>query len=215
MDKIVSAPIEAYCRQHTTPLSPVLETLTAATHAQTTAPQMLSGHLEGTLLRFLVQLTNARKVLEIGTFTGFSALAMAEGLPADGHIITCDVSAESTAIAREHWVESPHGHKIELRLAPALDTLASLAGPFDLVFIDADKANYGAYWEAVLPKVRPGGLIAVDNVLWSGRVLDPQAASDHAIAAFNRQAAEDARVETLMLSIRDGLLLARKRPDGP
>lgn len=215
MDKIVSAPIEAYCRQHTAPLSPVLETLIAATHAQTTAPQMLSGHLEGTLLRFLVQLTHAHHVLEIGTFTGFSALAMAEGLPPDGRIITCDVNPESTAIAREYWAQSPHGQKIELRLAPALETLATLSGPFDLVFIDADKANYAAYWEAVVPKVRAGGLIAVDNVLWSGRVLDPQAASDRAIADFNRQAAADARVETLMLSIRDGLLLGRKREDGP
>jgi caffeoyl-CoA O-methyltransferase len=176
---------------------------------------MLSGHLEGTFLRFLVQLSGARKILEIGTFTGFSALAMAEGLPPDGHIITCDVNPDSTAIAREYWAQSPHGDKIELRLAPALDTLATLSGPFDLVFIDADKANYGAYWEAVMPKVRPGGLIAVDNVLWSGRVLDPQAASDQAIAAFNRQAAADTRVETMMLSIRDGLLLARKCGDGP
>jgi len=111
MDKIVPPPIEAYCRQHTVPLSPILASLTAATHAQTTAPQMLSGHLEGTLLRFLVQVSGARQVLEIGTFTGFSALAMAEGLPPDGRIITCDVNPESTAIAREYWAQSPMGVK--------------------------------------------------------------------------------------------------------
>lgn len=203
--------IEDYCRAHTTPLPPVFQDLRDATFAQLSAPQMQVGLLEGRFLGFLVALTGAKSVLEVGTFSGFSALAMAEALPADGRLVTCDIDPKATALAREHWAKSPHGKKIELRLGPGAETIAALPGPFDLVFIDADKAGYQAYWDLALPKVRAGGLVVVDNVLWSGRVLNPQEKSDHEIHAFNERAKSDARVEILMLPVRDGMLLARKK----
>lgn len=166
--------------------------------------------MEGLLLRTLVQVSGARRVLELGTFTGYSALSMATGLPDDGQLITCDVDPEATSMAKRYWARSPHGSKIELRLGPALETLASLDGPFDMVFIDADKESYINYWEACLPKVRPGGIIAVDNVLWYGKVLDPSELSDFAIVAFNEHVLKDERVESVMLTVRDGVTLARK-----
>ena len=136
---------------------------------------------------------------------------MAEALPSGGRLITCDVDPVATEVARRHWAKSPHGRKIELRLGPALKTIAGLKGPFDMAFIDADKQNYVNYWNAVLPKMRKGGLIAVDNVLWSGRVLKPSDESDRAIVAFNRRAVKDKRVETALVTLRDGVLLAWKK----
>jgi caffeoyl-CoA O-methyltransferase len=149
-------------------------------------------------------------VLEFGTFTGFSALAMAEYLPDDGKVITCDIDPVHTAIAKRFWAASPHGKKIELRLGPGTETVDKLTETFDLVFIDADKGNYVNYWDKSLPKLRRGGLMVVDNVLWSGAVLNPQEKSDHDIVNFNKHAAGDKRVETLMLPVRDGVLIARK-----
>jgi caffeoyl-CoA O-methyltransferase len=160
----------------------------------------------------LVRLTVARRVLEIGMFTGYSALMMAEGLPEDGRLITCDVDPKAELIARRYFAESPHGHKIEVRMGPALETVASLAEPIDMVFIDADKENYVNYYEACFPLVRPGGLIVADNVLWSGRVLDPQDEATRAIVAFNTRVQQDPRVENVCLTIRDGIMLAWKRP---
>jgi caffeoyl-CoA O-methyltransferase len=136
---------------------------------------------------------------------------MAEGLGDDGQLITCEIDSRSAAMAREYWAQSPHGGKITLALGNALETLETLEGPFDLVFIDADKQSYVAYWEACVPLVRSGGLILVDNVLWSGRVLDPKEPDDHALVAFNRHVREDSRVETVMLTIRDGITMACKR----
>jgi caffeoyl-CoA O-methyltransferase len=172
---------------------------------------MLSGQLEGTLLQTLVAVTGARRILEIGMFTGFSAQMMAAALPDDGRIITCDVDRKAIAIARKYFARSPHGHKIELREGPALGTLATLQGPFDLIFIDADKSNYTNYYEAALPLLAPAGVIAVDNVLWSGRVLDPKQRDDAAIVAFNDHVHADERVVCAMLPIRDGLSLIRLR----
>lgn len=209
--KFVAEEIHQYCEQHSLAVSPLLEKLAAETRAQVPYAQMLVGVLEGRLLRLLVHLSQARRILEIGTFTGYSALTMAEALPEDGRLITCDINAETTSRAQAAWNQSPHGDKIELRLGPALETLATLEGDFDMIFIDADKTNYGHYWEACLPRLRPGGLLVVDNVLWSGRVLDPQDESDHAIAALNDLASRDARVETVMLPVRDGMLLAWKK----
>ena len=171
---------------------------------------------QGQFMALLVELMGARNTLEIGTFTGYSALAVALALPDDGRLVTCDVSEEWTAIARRYWEEAGVAHKIDLRLAPALETLDDLlaegcGGTFDFVFIDADKENYVNYWEAVLPKLRQGGLIAVDNVLWSGRVLDPKDTLDHAVVAFNRHVRYDDRVELVMLTVRDGVTLARKK----
>jgi len=160
----------------------------------------------------LVRLTGARRVLEIGMFTGYSALMMAEGLPDDGHLITCDVNPRAEAIARRYFAESKHGHKIEIRMGPALDTIKTLTEPLDLVFIDADKTNYLNYYEAVLPLVRPGGLIVADNVLWSGRVLNPKDDDTRAIVEFDKRVTEDSRVENVCLTVRDGMMLAWKRP---
>ena len=175
-------------------------------------PQMLTGPVEGTLLRMLIQVSGAKRVLEIGTFTGYSALSMAAGLPDDGALITCELDTEHARIAQSFFDRSPHGKKIRLRSGAALDTLHALPAEaqFDFVFIDADKENYVHYYEAVLPKLKPGGLIAADNTLWSGRVLKPKGQSDHAIVAFNAHVARDPRVEQELLSVRDGVLLVRK-----
>ncbi|MCH8204870.1 MAG: class I SAM-dependent methyltransferase [Candidatus Hydrogenedentes bacterium] len=208
---VVPEEIEEYALVHSSREDPLLQALAQDTQANTKWPQMQTGHVEGSFLRMLVQVSKARRVLEIGTFTGYSALSMAMGLPEDGRVITCDVDPEATATARRYWEKSGQGAKIDLRLGPALETIESLEGPFDFVFIDADKENYVNYWEAVLPKVRQGGLIAVDNVLWSGRVLDPKDTLDHAVVAFNRHVRYDDRVELVMLTVRDGVTLARKK----
>jgi caffeoyl-CoA O-methyltransferase len=160
----------------------------------------------------LVRLAGARRVLEIGMFTGYSALMMAEGLPDDGRLITCDVDPKAIEMASRYFAESPHGHKIEVRMGPALDTIKSLEGPFDMVFIDADKGNYSNYYDACMPMVRPGGLIAADNVLWSGRVLAPEDDDTRSIVAFNEKVQSDPRVENVCLTVRDGVMLAWKRP---
>ncbi len=211
MDTIIPKALDDYCAAHTSPASPLLQELAAWTRAHLKHPQMLTGHLEGTLLQWLVRLSGARRGLEIGTFTGYSALAMAEALPADGKLVTCDNDPEHARIAQSYFDRSPHGHKIEIRLGAALDTLKTLTPPFDLVFLDADKENYGAYFDACLTLLRPDGLLVADNVLWSGRVLKPEAASDRAIAAFNDKVRDDPRVACVMLPVRDGVSLIRKR----
>lgn len=208
--KFVDEAIEEYCIKHTTPMSSVFDSLKKETYAETTAPQMQVGVLEGSLLKLLITLVGAKNVLEIGTFTGYSALAMAEALPNEGKLITCDVDPHATNIAKRNWSKSPHGKKIELHLGPALDTIAKLSTPLDFVFIDADKNNYPNYWEACVPKVRSGGLIVIDNVLWSGRVLDPKDDRDRSIVKVNHMAASDSRVTCVMLPVRDGMLITRK-----
>jgi O-methyltransferase len=172
---------------------------------------------QGRFLQVLVRILNARRVLEIGVFTGYSSVSMALALPAEGRLLACDVSEEFTSIARRYWAEAGVAAKIELRLAPALDTLAAAApsaleDPFDLVFIDADKANYRNYFDACLPLVRPGGLIAVDNTLWHGDVADPENREPDTVAIrdFNLHVRNDARVYSCLLPIGDGLTLACK-----
>ena len=213
MPNIVNEEIETYAAAHTTALPALLEELIAETKREMGAlAGMLSGQLEGTLLQMLVASLGAKRVLEIGMFTGFSALMMAAALPDDGRLITCDVNAKAIAFAKRYFARSPHGNKIEVREGPALDTLKTLQGPFDFIFIDADKPNYGNYYEAALPLLAPNGIIAVDNVLWSGNVLDPKADDENAraIVEFNRHVQEDARVTNVIVTIRDGLTLIKK-----
>jgi caffeoyl-CoA O-methyltransferase len=212
MQNIVPEALETYCAAHTTAAEPLLEELAAFTRAHCRHSQMLTGPVEGRLLRMLVLAIGARRILEIGTFTGYSALSMAAGLTDGGELITCEIDAEHARIAQSFFDRSDYGSRIHLRHGAALDTISNLPASesFDLVFIDADKENYISYYEAVLPLLRPGGLLAADNTLWSGKVLAPQEKSDHAIVAFNAHVARDARVEHVLLSVRDGVMLIRK-----
>jgi caffeoyl-CoA O-methyltransferase len=210
---LLPEPLAAYVYDHTTPEAEPFARLRAETHAELAMPQMQVGRVEGAFLRMMVQLLGARRVLEVGTFSGYSAMAMASGLPDDGKVITCDIDPVATAMARRHWDASPWGRKIELRLGDARETLAELArggARFDLVFIDADKEGYVDYWELALPMLPIGGLVLADNTLWSGRVLAPESPSDHAIVRFNAHVRADPRVEHVLLSIRDGIMMARK-----
>lgn len=209
---IVDKKLEQYAFDRTRPEPELLRALAEETYARMQSPQMLTGRLEGRLLKLLAALSGAKRVLEIGTFTGYSALSLAEGLPDDGRVVTCEIEKAHADMARKYFERSPHGHKIEIRMGSALETLASLAGPFDLAFIDADKGNYPAYYERVMELIRPGGLILLDNTLWSGQVLDPGDAESRAIDAVNRRIAADARVENVLLTVRDGLQIVRKLP---
>ncbi|HVP05519.1 MAG TPA: class I SAM-dependent methyltransferase [Dehalococcoidia bacterium] len=211
MPDIIPADIEAYAAAHTSPLPPLLEELVRETKARFPERSgMLSGQVEGQFLQMLVATTGALRVLEIGTFTGFSALMMAAALPANGELITLELSPEHAAFARGFFDRSPDGFKILLIEGPALESLARVAERFDFVFIDANKSGYAAYYDAVLPMLADGGLIAVDNVLWSGEVLDPKSDDGRAIVAFNKKIAEDDRVVQVMTTIRDGVTLIRK-----
>lgn len=174
---------------------------------------------QAALLALLVRLTGTRRALEVGTFTGYSALAIAAALPADGTLLTCDVSEEWTQVARRYWAEAGGAGRIDLRLGPAVETLAALgragaAGTFDFAFIDADKENYDAYYEGCLGLIRPGGLIVLDNMLWGGDVVDPQVKDPEtsAIRALNEKVHGDGRVDACLLTVGDGMLLARKLP---
>jgi caffeoyl-CoA O-methyltransferase len=209
---IVEPQIEEYAEGHTSPDGELFERLAEETRAKTSAPQMMVGRIEGGFLAMLVQLRGARRILELGTFTGYSSISMASALPPGGSIITCDVDPEATGIARRYMDESGYGDRIEIRLGPALETIGSLEGPFDLVFIDADKPNYKAYYEAVLPLLAENGLVIADNVLWSGRVVEDDGdESTLAIKDFNEHVRNDARVISVMLTVRDGMTLIRKR----
>lgn len=205
--------IEDYLAEHTSGEPGHFATLAEETRAATSAPGMMVGTVEGRFLAALVAMKRPQRVLEIGTFTGYSALSMAESLPPGGRIVSLDVSEEHVAIARRHIAASPYADRIEVRVGPALATLEELDGPFDFVFIDADKENYVAYYEAVLPKLAADGVIAIDNVLWSGRVLDPSdtSADTQAIRALNDRVVADDRVQAVMLSVRDGVTLVRRR----
>jgi caffeoyl-CoA O-methyltransferase len=204
--------VEDYAEAHTEPPGDVLERLAEETRAKTTAPAMMVGPIEGRFLAFLVFTLRARRVLEIGTFTGYSSICMASALPPEGRIVTLDVNAETTEIARRYATEAGVADRIDYRLGPAKDILPTLEGPFDLVFIDADKEGYVDYYEATLPKLAEDGLMIADNVLWSGRVVDEDAeGSTRAIQIFNEHVRVDDRVERVMLTVRDGMTLIRRR----
>ncbi|MBT5469985.1 MAG: methyltransferase [Nitrospina sp.] len=197
--------IEEYAFNHTSYEGDLLKQLEEETYEKLEIPQMTTGRIEARLLKLLARLVNARRILEIGTFAGYSALSMAEALPEEGELITCEMDPEAIVVAKKYFGMSAHGKKIRLMEGPALDSLKSISGQFDMAFIDADKENYSNYYEAILPMIRSGGLIAVDNVLWSGRVLNPIDKSDKAIHQFNEQVIQDERVESVLLTVRDGL----------
>jgi caffeoyl-CoA O-methyltransferase len=201
--------VEQYAEEHTEPDGELFERLAKETHEKTTVPQMMVGRLEGRFLGVLVRMLRARRVLELGTFTGYSSISMALALPADGRVITCDVDEETSAIARRYAEEAGVAERIEYRLGPALDTIAQLDPPFELVFVDADKPNYVNYYEATLPLLADGGLMVFDNTLWSGQVVEESEQSEDtkAIRALNDHVLADPRVHNVLLTVRDGMNL--------
>jgi caffeoyl-CoA O-methyltransferase len=207
-------PLHGYVLSHRTPDDDVLRDLQEETARLGDRAKMQIAPDQGTLLRMLVGATGARRAVEVGTFTGMSALCIARGLGPEGRLLCCDVSEEWTAIARRYWARAGVADRIELRLGPAAETLRALPAdaPFDFGFIDADKAGYVLYYEEILKRLRPGGLIAVDNVLWSGDVVRPEKRDDdvEAIRRFNDLVAADKRVESVILPVADGLALVRK-----
>jgi caffeoyl-CoA O-methyltransferase len=211
MDRFIDSAVEQFAQAHTESETDLYTRLREETYRTMQSPEMQVGLIEGRFLQMLVRLTGARNILEIGMFTGYSTLMMAEAMPEDGRLITCEVDPKAEAIARRYFGESPHGHKITIRMGPALDTIKTLPAPLDLVFIDADKVNYSNYYETCFPLVKPGGLIVGDNVLWSGKVIDPKDDDTRSIVAFNRLVQSDPRVENICLTVRDGIMLAWKR----
>ena len=208
MSFIVEPRVEDYAEAHTSPDGELFERLAAETHEKTTAPQMMVGRIEGRFLGTLVRSLRARRVLELGTFTGYSSISMALAMPPGGRAITCDVNEETTAIARRYAEEAGVADRIDYKLGPALETIAGLDGPFDLVFIDADKPNYVNYFDATVPLLAEGGLMIVDNTLWSGKVVeDDDDENTRAIRELNDRVLADARVENVLLSVRDGMNL--------
>ncbi len=211
MPGFIDEAVEQYAKEHSEAPDALLKELTEVTYAQAQSPGMQVGPLEGAFLRMLVRLTQAKRILEVGTFTGYSALCMAEGLPTDGQLITCDMNEKVLPIAESFFKRSPYGHKIKIERGDARQTLTKLKGPFDLVFLDADKESYVDYYEKALPLLKPHGLIAADNTLWSGKVLNPKEESDQAIVRFNAHVANDTRVEKVVVTLRDGVTLAWKK----
>jgi caffeoyl-CoA O-methyltransferase len=211
---IVEPRVEQYAEEHTSQDGELFDRLAAETREVSEIPQMMVGRLEGQFLAFLVRSTRASRVLELGTFTGYSSISMARALPDGGTIVSCDVNEKTTAIARRYAEEAGVADRIDYRLGPAIETLAELEGPFDLVFIDADKAGYVDYYEAVLPKLADDGLILADNTLASGRVVeeDDDSRMTATIRRFNEHVREDERVESVLLTIRDGITMIRRRP---
>jgi predicted O-methyltransferase YrrM len=209
---MVAREAEAYASAHTSPMSPLIEEVESFTLAKTPYPNMLTGRVEGRFLQLVTQLSGARQVVEIGTFTGYSALAMAEVLPEGGRVLTIEHNAAHAEIARGFFDRSPGGCRITLRLGEALEVLKTLPeAEADLVFIDADKENYAAYYRESMRILRDGGLILADNALWYGRVFDPKDGESRAMAEFNELVNADNRAEKLFLTIRDGIYLIRKR----
>ncbi|NBM20162.1 O-methyltransferase [Streptomyces sp. GC420] len=205
----------AYALAHNPPLDAVQRELIETTYERfPDAADMQSAEEQGPLLAFLVRLTGARHIVEVGTFTGFSSLSMAQALPEDGRLVACDISEEWTVYAREAWARAGVADRVDLRIAPALDTLRAMpAEPhIDMAYVDADKENQILYWEELVPRMRQGGLIVVDNTLLHGRVTDPDATgAAAAVRQFNDYAAADERMESVLLTISDGLTLARRR----
>lgn len=213
MSFIVPEEIEAYAEAHTTPPTPLLAELAEETKATLDSPQMLTGPIEGRFLELLVHALAPKRVLELGTYSGYSSISMAAGLPEGGRIDTCEFDETHAEVAQRYIGRSPYADRITVHLGPALETIEKLEGEFDFVFVDADKENYVNYYEALLPRLAEGGLMALDNTLWSGRVLDGSDDSEgtRGIKAINDRIASDERVTSVMLTVRDGVTLVRRR----
>jgi len=210
---VVREEIDGYAEAHTTPPPELLAELAEETRQTLASPQMLTGVVEGRLLELLVHALKPQRVLELGTYSGYSALSMAAGLPEAGHIDTCEVDERHAEVARRYIGRSPYSDRITVHVGPALETIERLGGEFDFVFVDADKENYGNYYEALLPRLAVSGLMAFDNTLWSGRVLDHDDDSEttRSIVELNDRIARDERVIAVMLTVRDGITLLRRR----
>jgi caffeoyl-CoA O-methyltransferase len=208
MARYIPDEVEAYAERYTSARSDLFDRLGAETHATQQAPQMMVGTIEGAFLSFLVAMTQAKRVLEVGTFTGWSAIAMARALPQDGRLVSCDINEETTAVARRYAEEAGVADRIDFRVGPGVETLASLQGPFDLAFIDADKGGYVDYYEAILPKLSAHGVIAADNTLFG---LDSEGENAGAINRFNEHVLHDDRVEAVLLPFREGVTLIHRR----
>jgi caffeoyl-CoA O-methyltransferase len=208
---IINEALQRYSEQHTTAESVLLRSINRNTHANVLRPRMLSGHLQGRVLAMCSQMLAPSSILEIGTYTGYSALCLAEGLRTGGKLITIDVNEELADLVNTSFGASPFREQIDFRIGDARTIIPTLTETFDLVFIDADKENYSRYFDLVFDKVRPGGIILADNVLWSGKVIDAKPDKDTvAILEFNRKIQEDNRVENVLLPIRDGIMMIRK-----
>ena len=207
----INEDIVRYAEQHTTPESELLRKINRDTHAEVLRPRMLSGHLQGRILSMISGMIRPANILEIGTYTGYSALCMCEGLKPGGKLITIDINEELEVRVRKYFDESGHGDKIDFRIGNALEIIPRLGVKFDLVFIDADKENYSRYFDLVFNSVTLGGFILADNVLWSGKVLDTKPDKDtRSIQEFNDKVNEDPRVENILVPVRDGILMMRK-----
>jgi len=209
---LVSPEIEKYIEAHTTGESDVLQQLNRKTQTDVLMPQMLSGKVQGQFLKFISQMVQPERVLEIGTFTGYAAICLAEGLTENGKLFTIDINEELEAIVKTHVEKAGLQNKIVQIIGNAAQEIEQLNETFDLVFIDADKQNYGLYFDLVIDKVRTGGIILADNVLWSGKIINEQKDKDtQKLAEFNDKVQQDNRVENVIVSIRDGIMMIRKK----
>ena len=207
-------PEEKYIRDHSTAETDALKWVDRETHLKTIYPQMLSGPVQGRLLTMIAEMISATRVLEIGTFTGYSTICLAYGLSEGGHIDALEINDELEDIIREGWARAGVSEKITLHIGDAKETLKSLEGPYDLVFMDANKREYCDYYELVMPLLRKGGIILADDILWDGKLFEnpvPKDAQTQGIASFNDMVAEDKRVEVVILPLRDGLSIIRKK----
>lgn len=216
MEDLTLPGIDEYAAAHSWAESEVCRALREETTRTMKFPQMVVGPLEGAFLKMMVRLVGARRILEIGMFTGYSALCFAEALPEDGQVITCEIDEQPAALARRYFARSPHGRKITVRMGAALDTLRGLPGLFDLIFIDADKVNYVNYYRRALELVSAQGVILIDNVLWSGDVLKqpPPDQSTAAIQELNRLVSSDPGVDAVLVTLRDGVLVVKQKRSG-
>lgn len=211
--EFIDPKLHEYCEQHSGTEAEVLKKLDRETHAKVMMPRMLSGHLQGQFLAMISKMCQPKRILEIGTYTGYSAIYLAQGLTEGGRLITIDLNEELEQMAKRYWAEAGVSEKIDYRIGNGLELIPDIEGPFDLVFIDADKKNYSNYYDLIIDKMAPGGIILADNVLWSGKVIDELAKDKDTVAIkeYNLKVQEDDRVDNMLLPLRDGIMMARMK----